>query len=78
MKLAWDPNPEPTVGGYRLSYGTASQTYTTNLDFGKVTSGTVTGLQPGKTYFFALKAYDTTKAVFSPFSNEVSWTAPAP
>ena len=72
--LAWDANTEPTLGGYQLYYGQASGNYTANVDVGKQTSYTLTGLTDGKTYYFAAKAYNIGKTVWSGFSNQVSKT----
>jgi hypothetical protein len=47
VKLAWNPNPEPNIANYRLSYGTASRSYTQNVDAGTATSVTVSGLEQG-------------------------------
>ena len=69
--LAWDPNSEPNLGGYKLYYGLSSGNYTARVDVGNQTEHTVTGLQPGTTYYFAVKAYDSPANNLSPFSNEV-------
>ena len=74
VSLAWDANTEPTLGGYQLYYGQTSGNYTANADVGNQTSYTLTGLQEGTTYYFAAKAYDTTRTTSSGFSNEVSTT----
>ena len=73
IKLAWDPNTEPDVAGYRVYYGTASRTYGAPINVGNVTSYTVTGLTIGATYYFAVTAYDTADTAYneSGFSNEV-------
>jgi hypothetical protein len=71
VTLAWDPNTESDLAGYKVYYGTASGVYTSNIDVGNVTSFTVTGLQDGLLYFFAVTAYNTS-AGESGFSNEVS------
>ncbi len=71
LTLAWDPNPEPNITGYRLSFGTTSGQYTTTIDVGNITTYTLTSLLPG-TYYFALQAYNA--AGTSPYSNEVSIT----
>ena len=39
---SWDPNPEPDIAGYKLSYGTAPGTYTTTVDVGNVTTWSLT------------------------------------
>jgi PKD repeat protein len=74
--LAWDANTEPTLGGYQLYYGQASGNYTANVDVGKQTSYTLSNLQDGATYYFAVTAYDSARTTESGFSNEVSKTFP--
>ena len=56
--LAWDPNTESDLAGYRVHYGTASGSYTVHTDVHNVTTYTVTGLTAGQTYYFAATAYD--------------------
>lgn len=68
--LSWDANTEPDLDGYRLYYGVAPGTYQNVLDVGNVTTATVTSLQPGTRYFFAVTAYDVSGNE-SGFSNEV-------
>jgi hypothetical protein len=76
VTLAWSP-PTPSTGiaGYRLYDGTTSQTYSNMFDLGNSTNGTVTGLTAGRTYYFAVTAYDIV-GLESPFSGEVSYTVP--
>ena len=76
VTLAWDPNTEPNIQGYRLSYGTASGQYTTSIDVGNTTSHTVTNLFSGQIYYFALQAIDATG--LSPYSNEISAALTSP
>lgn len=71
VKLAWNPNPEPNIANYRLSYGTASRAYTQNVDAGTATTATVSGLEQGKTYYFAVRAINDTGLQSEP-SAEVS------
>ncbi len=73
VELAWEP-PTAEYGGFILSYGTESQTYQYNEDVGGNTTHTVTNLDPGQTYYFAVKAYDPSRDTESPYSNEVSAT----
>ncbi|MEZ5583612.1 MAG: PKD domain-containing protein [Candidatus Competibacteraceae bacterium] len=75
--LAWDPSTSTGVGGYRLYYGQTSQNYTANVDVGNQTSHTLTNLQDGATYYFAVTAYDTSATAESDYSNEVSKTIPS-
>lgn len=46
------------IGGYRVHYGTAPRRYDTTLDVGRASSARVTGLSRGRTYYFAVTAYD--------------------
>ena len=69
--LAWDPNQEPDLAGYKLYYGTSSGSYQHSLDVGNVTQYTLGGLRDGVTYYFAATAYDTAGNE-SGYSNEVS------
>ena len=75
VTLAWDPNPDPTIAGYRLYSGTGSRIYTQQLEVGNMTTTLVSNLADGRTYFFAVTAYNTAGAESIP-SNEVSYTAP--
>ena len=72
VSLAWDPNTEPELVGYKLCYGTSSGQYSTQLDVGNVTTYTVASVSAG-TYYFAVKAYGI-GGLESAFSNEVSTT----
>ena len=71
VNLAWDANTEPDVAGYRVYYGLGSRNYDHILDVGSSTSCVVTGLEQGRTYFFAATAVNTAN-IESDFSNEVS------
>jgi PKD repeat protein len=77
INLAWDPSTSSNVGGYKIAYGTSSGSYTSTVDAGNKTTYSVSGLQDGAKYFFAVKAYDTNKTVESAFSNEINATAAA-
>ncbi len=74
VTLAWDPETDPSVAGYKVYYGTASRSYQYNNDAGKNTTSTVSNLPTGTTYYFSVTAYDTT-GIESGYSNEVSYTA---
>lgn len=76
ITLAWDPNPEDDVVGYRLHYGTTSRSYSAHIDVGNVTLYTLTGLKAEQTYYFAASAYDGFGNE-SGYSNEISYTVPA-
>ena len=73
--LSWDPSAGPDLAGYKVYQTTASGVYgapiaTLAMD---VTSYTVTGLEGGTTYFFAVTAYNSDD-VESSLSNEASKT----
>lgn len=76
LTIAWDPNSEADIKGYRVYYGTASRSYGTPFDVGKATSYTLVNLTPGQKYFIALTAYNTADKE-SALSNEVSGTTQA-
>jgi hypothetical protein len=63
------------VAGYRVYWGTASGSYGqargAGLNAGNSATYTVTGLTVGRTYFFAVTAYDAAGNE-SAFSGEVS------
>jgi hypothetical protein len=74
VTLAWDPNPEPSIQGYRVYYGKASGVYTGVFDAGNRTDCVITGLEPGVTYYFACTAYSATGDE-SNFSGEIIYTS---
>lgn len=74
--MAWDPNPEPDVAGYKIYYGTSPGSYTDSVNAGNITSLVISGLQAGLTYYFAAVAYDSSGNE-SGFSNEITYAVPA-
>ncbi|MFQ5509903.1 MAG: HYR domain-containing protein [Leptospirillia bacterium] len=64
------------MAGYVLHYGTASGSYTAQVDVGNATGFSLTGLIGGTDYYIALKAYDT-NGNYSAFSQEFLLQAPA-
>ena len=76
ITLAWDPNVEQNVSGYKVYNGTASRNYSGSVDVGNWTSCVMSGLEPGRTYYFAAKAYNATGSE-SDYSSEVVYSAPA-
>src|SRR6266576_4370483 len=58
VTLAWDPDSDPNVVGYRLHSGTTSGVYTQTTEVGNVTAASVSNLVNGNTYFFVVTAYD--------------------
>src|SRR5678815_1906487 len=60
VTLAWNPNSETNLAGYKLYYGTSSRNYSGYVPVGSATTtSTVPNLQDGLTYFFAVTAYCT-------------------
>lgn len=75
VTLAWNPNTESDLAGYRIHHGTASGNYTVHIDVHNVSTYTVTGLTEGQTYYFAATAYDASGNE-SEYSNQVSYSVP--
>jgi hypothetical protein len=83
VNLTWDRNAsrsdEPMVSGYRVYYGTATNSYNQSLDVGNVTSFTVPSvLQDGTTYYFRVKSYNVFGTECAVGSNEAPATVHAP
>jgi hypothetical protein len=74
VPLAWDAVSGAT--GYRVHYGTATGTYSANVDAKTATSYTVANLIDGTRYFFAVQAYNSTTT--SAYSTELAYTVPLP
>src|SRR5438309_6171194 len=73
----WNPNPEPDIAGYILSYGTQAGAHPTSIDVGNLTTWQVTGVTPGQIYYFVVQAYNTSGLISVP-SAEVVFTDPLP
>jgi hypothetical protein len=71
LSLQWDSNLEGDIAGYVVDYGTQSGQLFTSVDVGNHTSHQFTDLETGRTYYFAVRAYNT-KGVASAASVEVS------
>ena len=76
ITLAWDANTEPDLSGYKVYSGTASRSYSGSVDVGNWTRCVMGGLEPGRTYYFAAKAYNAAGAE-SDYSTEVVYSVPA-
>ena len=70
VTLAWDANTDPDLAGYMIYYGFASRSYDYVVDAENQTTFTISNLEEGHTYYFAVTAYDT-EDLESDFSNEV-------
>ena len=77
--MSWTASPDVSVTGYRVYYGTASGAYSqprgSGLMTGNVTSWTLSGLNSGTLYYFAVTAIDSTGKE-SVYSNEASKQMP--
>ena len=70
VNLTWDSTG---ASGYKIYYGVTSGSYGNYTDAGNSLSKDIYGLTVGKTYYFAVTAYDS-KGAESEYSNEVSIT----
>ncbi|MEA2101320.1 MAG: fibronectin type III domain-containing protein [Thermodesulfobacteriota bacterium] len=60
VRVNWDANTEADLEGYKVYYGTSSETQGWSVcDAGMVTQYDVAGLSQGEIWFFAVTAYDT-------------------
>jgi hypothetical protein len=75
FSLAWNKSSDKKVTGYFLYYGTASGQYTSKINFSKNTRATVSNLQEGKTYYFAVTSYNA-QGVESVPSKEITFIVP--
>lgn len=73
--LAWDPNTDAGLAGYKIYYGAQSQDYTNNISVGTNTTVVVSNLVEGVTYYFVATALSVTGLESLP-SNEVSYDVP--
>ncbi len=59
LTVLWDSNVEIDLAGYQIAYGLAPGSYTGTVDVGNQTSYRFTNLSAGRTYYFAVRAYNT-------------------
>jgi hypothetical protein len=71
-ELTWQPNNEPDIAGYKVTWVKQSVVYVNSVDVGLQTSFVFPELEPG-TYYAAVKAYDTA-GQYSPYSDLVTFT----
>lgn len=69
--LAWDPNIESDLAGYKLYWGPSTGNYMHVFDVGNVTQYKLFGFTPEVVNFFAVTAYNA-DGLESDFSNEIS------
>lgn len=73
VTVAWSPNANPEIAGYRVYYGGASRVYTNQVDAGRANSAVINGLTAGATYYLAATAYDVA-GLESDYSAEAVFT----
>jgi hypothetical protein len=74
--LAWNPSdPATNVAGYYICYGGTAGNYTNQMNVGLATTGVVSNLQAGMTYYFATTSYDSVGNQ-SGLSNRAAWQCP--
>jgi hypothetical protein len=71
VTLEWDPNTEPDLAGYKVYYGVNGLSNPAFVDVDNHTVTTISGLDPGLNYSFAVTAY-TTGRIESSYSNVVT------
>ena len=76
VSLAWNPNTETDLAGYKIYIGYAPRTYSWIVDAGNQTQGVVNNLEDSTTYYLTLTATNN-QGLESGFSNEVIYTTPA-
>lgn len=74
VTLTWDPVGNSRLQGYKIYSGTGSRKYATSIDVKNVTTYTVSGLNDGTNYYFAVTAYASSEE--STFSDEVAYAVP--
>jgi hypothetical protein len=72
LTLAWDPNSEPDLAGYKLYIRKSFYKHDKVIDLGLTTRYTVSILMDGTPFFFTITAYNQ-KGLESGFSNEVQY-----
>jgi regulation of enolase protein 1 (concanavalin A-like superfamily) len=78
VNLGWNAVPEAGIQGYRIYVGTQSNQYTKTYDTGTSTAFTVSDLEAGQGYHFAVSAIGST-GLESDLSSEITvTTAPPP
>jgi len=73
VQLSWQPNAEPDLQEYNVYYGTQSRSYGPPIPVNKSASYTLSGLDEGLVYYFAVSAVDN-NGNESGFSEEISKT----
>jgi hypothetical protein len=62
INLTWNANAEPSLGGYKIYYGSTPGNYGAPVVVGKVTSYKLTGLTNDTPYYFAISSLNSVGA----------------
>ena len=76
LTLAWDRSTDATATGYKLYYTDVSNSTTSAINVGNLTSSTVSGLLESRTYSFYVVAYNASGVESVP-SNGINYTVPS-
>ena len=76
IDLSWTPAVSTNVAGYKVYYGTQSESYSNSVTAGNTTNITISGFCAGKTYFFSATTYNSAGNESS-FASEMSYTVPS-
>lgn len=77
ISLAWDRSTETDVVGYKVYWGTSSRLYTAQQDNQNEITATISNLEVGSRYYFAVTAYNQS-GLESAYSQEVSGIVGSP
>ena len=77
ISLAWDRSTETDVVGYKVYWGTSSRLYTAQQDNQNEITATISNLEVGSRYYFAVTAYNQS-GLESAYSQEVSGLVGSP
>lgn len=75
VTVAWDPNPETDIAGYRVYYGRVGTTATNMVSPGTLTQQQVISLLPATQYWFYVTALNTAGLESDP-SQVLTYTTP--
>ena len=75
VTVAWDPNPETDIAGYRVYYGRVGTTVTNMVSPGTLTQQQVISLLPATQYWFYVTAFNAAGLESDP-SQVLTYTTP--
>lgn len=82
LKVSWNPNPEPNLGGYEVAHGTLfPHVYSENIDVENHTEYLIEDIEEGVFHYVSVRAYidvkgDGTRRIYSDYADEVSIYVP--